>query len=166
MFPKRRFFKSYIASNPVVVPLNLIVPVEVRKYNSMTVHEFVGTHTGERVLGHADDVYLLLMQKNYDKINNLEYQSFLKDFSLSASTVKSVNKPKMSDNQLISYIKSRHIQSASELQSWMSYLCGKYDIEKSKYENELSEVKSLVEEHKSKLTPPVSSLDSSSSSSD
>lgn len=141
MNTKRSVFVGFRKNPHASSVTSLLQPMEIKKYNDLRVHEMCGTHTGEKLYGFADDVYLLLMQKNYDKINNLEYQSFLKDLSLSVGTVTSKTKPKMSDDQLFSYIKSRHVQSASELSSWFDYLSGQYDLTKENYDNTIKRLR-------------------------
>lgn len=108
----------------------LVVPVEIKQYNDLRCHVIHGDKDGIDALGYADDVHLLLMQKNFEKVNSLDFRSWLKEFTLNQSSIKSTPRPKMSDDQLLSFIKSRHCQSASEVSSWMSYLGRQFDLVK------------------------------------
>lgn len=118
-------------------------PIQYNTVRDLYINEFKGSSTGEDIYSFADDIQLLLMQKNFDKLNDLRYHNFLRDMSLSGSlNVRKVEKPKMTDKQLMSYVKSRHIQSASELCVWMNYLNSRYEIVK---ENSKQEVKDELE---------------------
>lgn len=141
-------------------------PVTIRKYNDLRIHEFKGSSTGEIVHGYYDDVALLLMQKNYDKVNNLEYQSFMKDFSLNASNVRKPVKPKMTDDQLMKYIKGKNCQSASEVSAWFDYISSQYDIVKSEYDENVRKIKEVRERESSFLGDSGSSSGDSAGSGD
>lgn len=126
--------------NPTCPSGDCVVPVNYPVYRSLCINEMKCSHTGETAYSYADDIQLLLMQKNYMANSPYDYSQFIA--SMSKNTVKPVSKPKMTDKQLLSYIKSRHIQSPSELQSWLNYLSSRYDIVKS-------DVKSVVDDIKS-----------------
>ena len=106
--------------NPTCPSCDCVVPVNYPVYRSLCINEMTCSYTGETAYSYADDIQLLLMQKNYMANSPYDYSQFIA--SMSKNTVKPVSKPKMTDKQLLSYIKSRHIQSPSELQSWLNYL--------------------------------------------
>lgn len=108
-----------------------VSPMQKSTLVSLRCRKSIGSSTGETFYGYADDIELLLMQRSFENINSLEYATFLKQVESNMSTYVAPNRPKMSDEQLMSFIKSRHIQSASELQSWMDYLTSRYDILKT-----------------------------------
>lgn len=159
---------------PLFVPVSRYVrayttvqaPMTLRKYNDLRIHEFKGSSTGEIVHGYYDDVALLLMQKKYDKVNNLEYQSFMKDFSLNVSNVRKPVKPKMTDDQLFKYIKAKNCQSASEVSAWFDYISSQYDIVKSEYDENVRKIKEVRERESSSLGDPGSSSGDSAGSGD
>lgn len=120
--------------------------------------EFFGSSTGEKITSPIDDIALLLMQRSFEKINSPEYQNFLKNVLTQLDNVKQVSKPKMDDNQLLSFIKSRHIQSASELQSWMSYLSSQYELLKSDFDGKFEELKQQQQQQQQQQEPQQSAL--------
>ena len=72
-----------------------------------------------------NDVYLIFNQRRLDKLGVDTARKYLDNVSRNLSTpLKQM--PKMSDEQLFSYIKSRNIQSPSELLSWSKYLDDEY----------------------------------------
>lgn len=118
---------------------SVIVPVQPPISGNLCYMEFLGSSTGEKITSPVDDIALLLMQRSFEKINSPEYQNFLKNVLTQLDNVKQVSKPKMDDKQLLSFIKSRHIQSASELQSWISYLSSQYELLKSDIDGRIKE---------------------------
>lgn len=81
---------------------------------------------GEEVVTLTSDIYMLFNQQRLDKMT--------KDRLLTYFDNLSVNEPKMlelrsklSDDQLCSFVKSRFIQSPSELMSWSQYLMSSQD---------------------------------------
>ena len=69
----------------------------------------------EVVTRHHTDVDLVLNQK---RIDDSMIASIVQGWRTNSPTDTS----KFSDEQLISSIKSRHLQSASEIQSWLNYI--------------------------------------------
>lgn len=79
--------------------------------------------TGNECIRYHDDIYMLFNQQRLAKIMNpADLVAYIN--SLSKSTTQ--NMPKMTDEQLFQFIKSRHIQSASELLAWSQYLNDNY----------------------------------------
>lgn len=74
---------------------------------------------------HRSDVYLLFNQKRLDKIS---LQAFVENLNALPQTdgLKTL-RSKMTDEQLHSFVKSRYIQTPSEMLSWSSYLMAKAD---------------------------------------
>ena len=130
--------KSRINPSP-----RLVVPVEIKHYNDLRCHVVHGDKDGVDALGYADDIHLLLMQKNFEKVNSMEYRNWLKEFTMNQSTLKQSSKPKMSDDQLLSFIKSRHCQSASEVSSWMTYLSKQFELVKDTADKAKSQLDEL-----------------------
>lgn len=82
-------------------------------YNSLLTNE--QKIDGETITRHHTDVDLVLNQK---RIDDSMLASIVQGWRSSTPTDTS----KFSDEQLISSIKSRHLQSASEIQSWLNYI--------------------------------------------
>lgn len=70
---------------------------------------------GENITRHHTDVDLVLNQKRID-------DSMLASIVQGWRTTSPTDTSKFSDEQLINSIKSRHLQSASEIQSWLNYI--------------------------------------------
>ena len=69
----------------------------------------------------TSDIYMLFNQKRLDRMTREALVQHFDDMAVrepSFATLKS----KLTDDQLISVVKSRYIQSASELLSWSKYL--------------------------------------------
>lgn len=128
---------SDVSNRPVV---KNVVPLEIPPYYSLMSLEVKGSRDGVVAHALADDIYLLLMQKDYDNRSSLEYANFIQSFSSKLSEVNPVNKPKMTDEQLFQYVKSRHCQQPSEVKAWFDYLCGQYDIVKSELDAKREEL--------------------------
>lgn len=143
--------------NPVV---SVTVPIIMRSFDTMCHEVFKGSHTSEIVHAVVDDIHLLLMQKDFESRYPLEYRNFVESMSQSSkSTLVKSKLPKMSDNQLMSYIKSRHIQQPSELRAWYNYLSSQYDIELDAYNKAQKDAADSVKPSAS--SSDVSSPDSS-----
>ena len=69
----------------------------------------------EVITRHHTDVDLVLNQKRID-------DSMIASIVQGWRTTSPSDTSKFSDEQLISSIKSRHLQSASEIQSWLNYI--------------------------------------------
>lgn len=87
--------------------------------NSLRVQEFPSGDTVAKK--YTDDIYLLFNQKRLenlgvDTINN--WLSSLRPASDALSNLRA----KCTDDELLSLVKSRHIQSQSELLAWSEYL--------------------------------------------
>lgn len=90
--------------------LKLFVPPV---YNSLLTDE--QKVDGETITRHHTDVDLVLNQKRID-------DSMISSIVQGWRTTSPTDTFKYSDEQLISSIKSRHLQSASEIQSWLNYI--------------------------------------------
>lgn len=133
MFSRKKLpsFVPNCCARPV---LSLTVPIVTRTFDTLCIEKIKGSSTGEDIYATVDDVHLLLMQKDFESRYPLEYRNFVESMSQSSkSTLVKSKLPKMSDKQLLSYIKSRHIQQPSELRAWYNYLSSQYDLELDAY---------------------------------
>lgn len=73
----------------------------------------------------VDDVYMLFNQQRLDRMTNAALSTWLQNTSRTDSQLASL-RSRMSDEQLGSFIKSRYIQSKSELLAWSGYLESQY----------------------------------------
>lgn len=74
-----------------------------------------------------DDIYMLFNQKRLDRMSSAALSSWLQSTSTYDSGLANL-RSRMSDSQLGSFIKSRYIQSRSELLSWSGYLESQYPM--------------------------------------
>lgn len=73
----------------------------------------------------TSDVYLLFHQQNLSSMSQVALSQWLEKTSQHSSSLASL-RSKMSDKQLGAFIKSRYIQSPSELLRWSNYLEANY----------------------------------------
>lgn len=74
-----------------------------------------------------DDIYMLFNQRRLDRMTSAALSSWLQSTSSYDSGLANL-RSRMTDEQLGSFIKSRFIQSRSELLSWSSYLESQYPV--------------------------------------
>ena len=94
-------------------------------YQPSPVDEFSFNETvmsdGSTAISYSDPIYLLFNQQRLEKNGSFAIQQWLQSLQSSSSSQLSQLRSKCSDEDLISMIKSRHIQSPSELKSWLDY---------------------------------------------
>lgn len=73
----------------------------------------------------VDDVYMLFNQQRLDRMSAAALSEWLKTTSRTDSQLAAL-RSRMTDAQLGSFIKSRYIQSRSELLAWSGYLEAQY----------------------------------------
>lgn len=76
---------------------------------------------GSRSVRMTSDIYMLLNQKRLDRMTNAALVEHFNQMSVTNSSLTALRK-KCTDEQLISLVKSRYIQSPSELLAWSQYL--------------------------------------------
>lgn len=87
---------------------------------------------------YRNDVYALFHMQDLTRMELSKLSQFLDNAGKSASPLRSVRE-KMSDAQLRQFIKSRYIQSPSELLRWSAWLDDNYRMEVDRIEKELAE---------------------------
>ncbi len=73
----------------------------------------------------VDDVYMLFNQQRLDRMSSAALSEWLKTTSRTDSQLAGL-RSRMTDAQLGSFIKSRYVQSRSELLAWSGYLEAQY----------------------------------------
>lgn len=73
------------------------------------------------------DLYLLFDQKRLSSIGADAARSFIDSLNASQNSQLAEIRSKMTDEQLIKFVKSRNIQSLSELQNWYDYISANMD---------------------------------------
>lgn len=130
---------------------NVRVPSAI---DSLLIAKEQPVHSSDRCVKYQSDVYFLLNQKRLDKMSLQAFSDYLDSMPDSGSDSLSELRSKLSDSHLLTFVKSRYIQSRSELQAWASYLS-------SQATQLQGEAKSYVDS----LQTAAASSDSSSSSS-
>lgn len=96
------------------------------------------TETGDDVTFVLDDVALLLEFEKKKKFSPDVIASIVESMSaVGKSSELDSLRSKLSDDELIAFVKSRHIQSASELSAWCNYLNRMTEQELSAFSDEI-----------------------------
>lgn len=77
--------------------------------------------TGEKIYHFGNDASLLLNQQRLSALGVDTIKSYLDSLSPSSSALSQI-RSKVSDDDLITYVKSRYIQSPAELSAWIASL--------------------------------------------
>lgn len=110
----------------------------------------IADSTGEEVIHVVDPIYLLFNQDRLSKLGIDGVKNYLDSLlQQSTSPLDSLRK-QCSDEDLLATIKSRHLQSPSEILSWSRYMS-----------NNIDKFNSLVEEVKQQSKQQVQQTDSS-----
>lgn len=81
---------------------------------------------GEKSIRITSDIYMLFNQKRLDKLTRAQLVEYFDSLSVSEPKMSDLRK-KMTDDQLCSFVKSRFIQTPSELMAWSQYLMSSQD---------------------------------------
>lgn len=83
----------------------------------------VGGDTSIRL---SSDIYMLFNQQRLDKLSQTSLLEYFNNVSVTEPRFNEL-RSKLGDEQLISFVKSRFIQSKSELMAWSNYLMSSTD---------------------------------------
>lgn len=81
---------------------------------------------GEEVVTLTSDIYMLFNQQRLDRMSRERLVAYFDNVSVSDPKMSAL-RSKLSDDQLCSFVKSRFIQSPSELMAWSQYLMNSQD---------------------------------------
>lgn len=81
---------------------------------------------GTEVVILTSDIYMLFNQQRLDRMSKDRLLSYFENLSVSEPKMREL-RSKLSDEQLCSFVKSRFIQSPSELMAWSQYLMSSQD---------------------------------------
>lgn len=82
--------------------------------------------TGNEVVTLTSDIYMLFNQQRLDRMSKDRLLAYFENLSVNDSGMREL-RSKLTDDQLCSFVKSRFIQSPSELMSWSQYLMSSQD---------------------------------------
>ena len=88
-----------------------------------------------------DDIYLLFNQQRLNALGSDTINQWVSSLQSSKNSELSQLLDKCTDEQKISLIKSRHIQSASELQAWDNFLTSVSDVTVGNIRNYIESLK-------------------------
>ena len=125
MFPKR--FPHYVPSELYVHKVQYKTDIcrEQSPVENFYIQENVSPHSEHKSVAIVDDVYMLFNQQRLDRMTGSALSDWLARTSHTSNQLASL-RSRMTDEQLGSFIKSRFIQSRSELLAWSSYLESQY----------------------------------------
>lgn len=109
----------FATDSSVLSLTNVRVPSAI---DSLLISREMPVHSSDKCIKYQSDVYFLLNQKRLDKMSLQAFSEYLDSMPDSGSDSLSELRSKVSDAQLLQFVKSRYIQSRSELQAWASYL--------------------------------------------
>lgn len=81
---------------------------------------------GTEVVTLTSDIYMLFNQQRLDRLSKDRLLSYFENLSVNEPKMREL-RSKLSDDQLCSFVKSRFIQSPSELMAWSQYLMSSQD---------------------------------------
>lgn len=81
---------------------------------------------GKKSIRVTSDIYMLFNQRRLDKLTRAQLVEYFDNLSVSEPKMSALRN-KMTDDQLCSFVKSRFIQTPSELMAWSQYLMSSQD---------------------------------------
>lgn len=81
---------------------------------------------GTEVVTLTSDIFMLFNQQRLDRVSKDRLLAYFENLSVNEPKMREL-RSKLSDEQLCSFVKSRFIQSPSELMSWSQYLMSSQD---------------------------------------
>lgn len=81
---------------------------------------------GNEVVTLTSDIYMLFNQQRLDRMSKDRLLAYFESLSVTEPKMREL-RSKLSDDQLCSFVKSRFIQSPSELMAWSQYLMSSQD---------------------------------------
>lgn len=81
---------------------------------------------GEKSVRLTSDIYMLFNQQRLDRMTNERLLAYFEGLTVREPKLREL-RSKLTDEQLCSFVKSRFIQSPSELMAWSQYLMSSQD---------------------------------------
>lgn len=134
---KREYKKNCLGS----VELNKECMSNVVTAEKSLVHEFyveeqVSNEDGSPMFQVSDPIYLLFNQQRLNSIGAGAVQMWLQEMSAAASSPLSELRKQCSDDDLLTMVKSRHLQSPSEIHAWAQFMTANMD----KFQSEVAKL--------------------------
>ena len=126
-FAKRRLESYQESVNPCLVTsaeLSQSEFIETSPVNEFCVEKLEVNGVETIIL--TSDIYMLFNQQRLDKMTKDRLLAYFENLSVNEPKMREL-RSKLSDEQLCSFVKSRFIQSPSELMAWSEYLMSSQD---------------------------------------
>lgn len=126
-FAKRRLEPYQESVNPCLVTsaeLSQSEFIEMSPVNEFCVEKL--EINGVETIILTSDIYMLFNQQRLDKMTKDRLLAYFENLSVNEPKMREL-RSKLSDEQLCSFVKSRFIQSPSELMAWSQYLMSSQD---------------------------------------
>lgn len=127
MFSKRRITPYVYVGDPVLVSSKEMICSEFKE--ETPVDQFLQQEievNGVKSIRLTSDIYMLFNQQRLDRLSRESLLSYFESMLVNEPKFGDL-RSKLGDDQLISFVKSRFIQSPSELMAWSSYLMSSSD---------------------------------------
>ncbi len=127
MFTKRRIEPYVTPVNPSPVSAKDMLFSEFRQESPVDQFLFEEREVdGVKSVRLTSDIYMLFNQQRLDRLSRESLLSHFESMSVNEPKFGDL-RAKLGDDQLISFVKSRFIQSPSELMAWSQYLMSSSD---------------------------------------
>ncbi|MDO6187754.1 hypothetical protein [Bacteroides thetaiotaomicron] len=127
MFAKRRIEPYVTPVNPSPVSAKDMLCSEFRQESPIDQFLFEELEfDGVKGVRLTSDIYMLFNQQRLDRLSRESLLSHFESMSVNEPKFGDL-RSKLGDDQLISFVKSRFIQSSSELMAWSQYLMSSSD---------------------------------------
>lgn len=128
MFAKRRIEPYVTPVNPSPVSAKDMFCSEFRQESPIDQFLFEELEfDGVKSVRLTSDIYMLFNQQRLDRLSRESLLSHFESMSVNEPKFGDL-RAKLGDDQLISFVKSRFIQSPSELMAWSQYLMSSSDV--------------------------------------
>lgn len=128
MFAKRRIEPYVTPVNPSPVSSKDMLCSEFRQESPIDQFLFEEFEfDGVKSVRLTSDIYMLFNQQRLDRLSRESLLSHFESMSVNEPKFGDL-RAKLGDDQLISFVKSRFIQSSSELMAWSQYLMSSSDV--------------------------------------
>lgn len=128
MFAKRRIEPYVTPVNPSPVSSKDMLCSEFRQESPIDQFLFEEFEfDGVKSVRLTSDIYMLFNQQRLDRLSRESLLSHFESMSVNEPKFGDL-RAKLGDDQLISFVKSRFIQSPSELMAWSQYLMSSSDV--------------------------------------
>lgn len=128
MFAKRRIEPYVTPVGPSPVSAKDMLCSEFRQESPMDQFLFEEFEfDGVKSVRLTSDIYMLFNQQRLDRLSRESLLSHFESMSVNEPKFGDL-RAKLGDDQLISFVKSRFIQSPSELMAWSQYLMSSSDV--------------------------------------